>query len=60
MVPQPSLPGVPVAKETDEVLYSGDQGAQGSGAGGGVFRRGAELSCISLSVLLIYCKIYRW
>lgn len=43
MVPQPSLPGVPVAKETDEVLYREDQGVWGQVLGAGHFSE--VLSC---------------
>lgn len=44
MVPQTSLPRVPVATETD--------GVWGRPEGGGVFRRGAGCSCIFVSAVL--------
>lgn len=47
MVPQASLRGVPVARETDEV--KGSPGGRGLSVGSRLLRRGAELSCASTS-----------
>ena len=60
MVPQPSLAGPLVARETDEAQRRARGGVEGGGGGGWYRKRVAELSCISISALLCLYVCSMW